>query len=283
MAGVAADEASNANPSEVMRPSMIGYDRALIRVRLRREPAESIEMTRRLCVHLLIKGTAVLTILLATQACAEVPATQHSTHERVMTEQKTIEDGLRVSQDQAVALAGQAGEEARAANPSAVIGPDDLPLPEGPEISADAFVEAILRMARNFDSAQDMDAANVARVASLGMMPDGSGKRMGIQGAIGNARYEVSVSKSYKRQPGESFELAIRPSSSCVLSVESLYEPLIAAGFGVTRSPPTFKPFLSFERAISDGLGLYVVLSVDEDKEPRCVSRLTLEMEPRDG
>lgn len=240
-------------------------------------------MTWRLCVHLLIKGTAVLTILLATQACAEVPATQQATQERVMTEQTTSKDSLRALQDQAAALAGQAAAEAKSANPSAVIGPDDPPLPEGPDIPADAFVEAILRMARTFDSARDMDSANVAKVASLGMLPDGSGKRIGIQGPIGNARYEISVSKPYKRQPGESVELVIRPSSSCVLSVESLYEPLVAAGFGVTRSPPTFKPFLSFERAISDGLGLYVVLSVDDAKEPRCVSRVTLEMEPYDG
>ena len=234
-------------------------------------------------MHLLMKGTAVLTILLATPACAEDPASQDSTQERAMTERKSSEDSLRVSQDRAAALAGQAAAEARAANPSAVIGPDAPPLPEGPETTADALVQAILRMARTFDSAEDMDSANVAKVASLGMLPDGSGKLMGIQGPIGNARYEISVSKPYKRYPGESFELAIRPSGSCVLSAKSLYEPLVASGFSVTRSPPTFKPYLSFERAVSGGLGLYVVLSVDDDKEPRCVSRLTLEMEPRDG
>ncbi|MBB4768943.1 hypothetical protein FHR59_001713 [Xanthomonas arboricola] len=89
--------------------------------------------------------------------------------------------------------------------------------------------------------------------------------------------------KPYARHPGHTIELTVRPSEACDLSFKSLHDPLVAAGFGVTKNAVGFKPTVYFERALADGLGLYVVVSTDKHEDPHCVSRVRLEMEPRDG
>jgi hypothetical protein len=201
-----------------------------------------------------------------------------------MEEKSYSADSVRALQDQAAAMAQAAVDEVAAANPSANMIPGGYsPLPQGPALTAETLVETIIRMARTFESREDMIPAHVAQVTALGMMQDSQGQRTGIQGVIGHARYEFAAWKPYERHPGHTIELTVRPSESCELSFKSLNDPLVAAGFNVTKSMPPFKPLVFFERAIPGGLGLYVVLSADDHKEPRCVSMVTLEMEPRDG
>ena len=200
-----------------------------------------------------------------------------------MNGQTPAVDAVRASQDHAAAMADMAADEASKANPSVVMGPDHVPLPQGAEITAEALVEAILRMAKTFESPNDMAQAHVAKVASIGMLPDSQGERTGVQGVIGKGRYEFAVWERYKTNPGESGELTVRPSEACELSFRSLNDPLIAAGFSVTKSAPGFKPIIYFGRELRSGYGLHVILSADSHSDPKCVSRVRLEMEPTDG
>ena len=200
-----------------------------------------------------------------------------------MNAQTPALDAVRVSQDRAAALADVAADEAGKANPSAMMGPDYAPLPQGSEMTAEALVEAILRMAQTFESPDDMVQAHVAQVTSIGMLPDSKAQRTGIQGRIGKGNYEFAVWKRYRKNPGESVELTVRPSESCELSFRSLSDPLIAAGFSVTKSAPGFKPIIYFGRELGSGFGLHVIVSADSHTDPKCVSRVRLEMEPTNG
>lgn len=200
-----------------------------------------------------------------------------------MNGQTPAEDAVRASQDQAAAMVDMAADEASKAHPSAVKQSDYAPLPQGPETTAEALVEAILRMAKTFESPSDMVQTHVAKVTAIGMLPDSRGERSGVQGKIGNGRYEFAVWKRYKKNPGESVELTVRPSESCALAFMSLNDPLIAAGFSVASSAPGFKPIIYFGRELSSGFGLHVIVSADSHTDPRCVSRVRLEMERTNG
>lgn len=191
---------------------------------------------------------------------------------------------VRSEQDKAAASADRAADEAtRRAAPNAVVSGDYPPLPQGPALTSGALVEAIVRMAKSFETRAAMAPAHVAHVSGLEVTPDSQGRRTGLQGALGAGHYEFAVWKPYARHPGHTIELTVRPSEACDLSFKSLHDPLVAAGFGVTKNAVGFKPTVYFERALADGLGLYVVVSTDKHEDPHCVSRVRLEMEPRDG
>lgn len=191
---------------------------------------------------------------------------------------------VRSLQDKAAGMADAAADEASARSPAMVaVSGEYSPLPQGPAVTAETLVEAVLRMATTFESQADMTPAHVAQVTALGMLPDSQHQRTGIQGSIGAGRYEFAVWKPYRRHPGTSIELTVRPADSCEISFESLHNPLVAAGFSVTKNAVGFKPMVYFARAVADGLGLYVILSTDSHTDPLCVTRVRLEMEPIDG
>ncbi|WP_146095932.1 hypothetical protein [Xanthomonas arboricola] len=235
-------------------------------------------------MRLLIRSIAVLTLSLGTLACAQGPASDHDSQEKTMEGNPPSAADVRSEQDKAAAIADRAADEAsRRAAPNAVVLGDYPSLPQGPALTSGALVEAIVRMAKSFETRADMAPMHVAQVSGLEVTPDSQGRRTGLQGALGVGHYEFAVWKPYARHPGHTIELAVRPSDACDLSFKSLYDPLVAAGFGVTKSAVGFKPTVYFERALADGLGLYVVVSTDKHDDPRCVSRVRLEMEPRDG
>ena len=234
-------------------------------------------------MHLLTRSIAVLTLLLATQACAWAPVGEDVARETTMNGHAARAADMRLVQEQGAAMAATAtaladaaaaasdaaADEASLQNPGAVlIRGGYAPLPQGPAVTADTLVEAIIRMATTFDSPDDMAPANVALVTALGMMPDSQSERTGIQGSIGSGHYEFAAWKPYKRHPGHSVELTVRPSESCFISFRSLHDPLVAAGFGVTENPVGFKPTVYFERAIAGGLGLYVIVSTERHSDP---------------
>lgn len=191
---------------------------------------------------------------------------------------------VRYEQDKAASSADRAADEAsKQTAPSVSDSGSYPPLPQGPGLTPSALVEAIVRMARSFDARADMAPAHVARVSGLDMTPDSQGRRIGLQGALGAGHYEFAVWKPYVRHLGYTIELTVRPSEACALTFNSLHTPLVAAGFGESRSAVGFKPMFYFERALADGLGFYVVVTTDKHDDPRCVSRVRLEMEPRDG
>lgn len=148
---------------------------------------------------------------------------------------------------------------------------------------AAAMADAIVRMAKTFESPEDMLPENVAKFTALGISKDVQGKRTGVQGTVGSGTYEFAVWKPYERHPGHTIELKVQPDASCSLSFKSLHDPLVSAGFTVTKSAPGFKPLVFFERVIPGGLGFYVVLGTDARNDPRCVTQVTMDMEPRDG
>lgn len=201
-----------------------------------------------------------------------------------MNGQTPAVDAVRASQDNAAAMADAAAQEASRTNPSATVIPGGYPpLPQGQPVQAEALVDAIVRMARTFESPEDMLPENVAKVTALGISKDDQGKRTGVRGTVGSDTYEFAVWKPYERHPGHTIELTVQSDASCSLSFKSLHDPLVAAGFTVTRSAPRFKPLVFFERAIPGGLGFYVVLGTDAHNDPRCVTQVTMDMEPRDG
>mgnify|MGYP003583016036 CR=1 FL=1 len=231
-----------------------------------------------------MRSTAVLTLLLAAQACARGPTAENATQENVINGQTRAVDAVRASQDHAAAMADAAVQETSKTNPSEMVTPGGYPpLLQGQPVQAEALVDAILRMARTFESPGDMLPENVANVTALSISKDAQGKRTGVQGAVGSGTYEFAVWKPYERHPGHTIELTVQPDASCSLSFKSLHDPLVAAGFAVTRSAPRFKPLVYFERVIPGGLGFYVVLGTDAHNDPRCVTQVTLDMEPRDG
>lgn len=234
-------------------------------------------------MHLLIRWTVVLTILMAAQACARGSAPEDKTQDKAMNGQTPTAESGRALQDQAAAIADAAADKASAASPSTPLESDYAPLPQGPAMTADSLVDAILRMAKTLESPRDMNQAYVASVTAVGMLPDSRGERSGIQGSIGQAHYELAAWKRYKQNPGESVELTVRPSESCELSFKSLHDPLVTQGFRVTRSAPGFKPIVYFARDMESGFALHVILSTDSHTDPKCVSRVRLEMEPSDG
>lgn len=156
------------------------------------------------------------------------------------------------------------------------------PLPQGPELKAETLIEAIVRMAKTFESRQDMVPSHVAQVTALGMALDSRGERTGIQGPIGHARYEFAAWKRYERHPGHSIELTIRPSAACEIPFTLLRDPLAAAGFAISTNTVGFKPMVYFDRTVSDGLHLHVILSTDSHTNPQCITRVRVEMEPSD-
>ncbi len=201
-----------------------------------------------------------------------------------MTGQTPTAEAARASRDNAAAMADAAAQEASKANPSAMVTPGGYPpLPQGQPVQAETLVDAIVRMADTFESPEDMLPENVAKVTALGMSKDDKGKRTGVKGTVGSGTYEFAVWKPYERHPGHTIELTVQPDASCSLSFKSLHDPLVAAGFTVTKSAPRFKPLVFFERVIPGGLGLYVVLGTDAHNDPRCVTQITMDMEPRDG
>jgi len=235
-------------------------------------------------LHLLTRSIAVLTILLAAQACARVPAGEDVAQEETMNGYSPGAANVRLLQDQAAAMADSAADEASAANSAAVLTPGGYsPLPQGPATTAKVFVDAIVHMAKTFESREDMTPTHVAQVTSLAVMPDSRGQRTGIQGKIGSGHYEFAVWKRSDYDPGHSVELIVRPSDVCELSFQSLHDPLIAEGFRLTRNAAGFKPTVYFSRTVASGLGLHVILNTDSPTAPLCVSRVRLEMEPVDG
>ena len=249
-------------------------------------------------MHLLTRSIAVLTLLLATQACAWAPVREDVARETTMNGHAARAADMRLVQEKGAAMAATAtaladaaaaasdaaADEASLQNPGAVlIRGGYAPLPHGPAVTADTLVEAIIRMATTFDSPDDMAPANVALVTALGMMPDSQSERTGIQGSIGSGHYEFAAWKRYKRHPGNSIELTVQPSESCLISFKSLHDPLVAAEFSITKSAVRFKPIFYFGRAVAGGMGLHVILSTDSHTDPLCVSRVRLEMEPIDG
>lgn len=235
-------------------------------------------------MRLLTRSVLVLTLSLATQACGQVPAPKPVTKDGTMEERFPSEASVRRLQDDGAAMADVAVDEASTQNPAEVVTPGGyLPLPQGPAVTPEQLVEAIVRMAETFDVQEDMAPGHVAQLTALGMRPDGQGRRTGIQGPIGAAHYEFAVWKPYERHPGHTVELTVRPSESCELLFKSLNDPLLKAGFNVTKNAVGFKPTVYFGRPISSGLGLHVIISTDSHSDPQCVSRVRLEMEPSDG
>ena len=249
-------------------------------------------------MHLLTRSIAVLTLLLATQARAWAPVGEDVAREATMNGHAARAADVRLVQEKGAAMAATAtaladaaaaasdaaADEASLQNPGAVlIRGGYASLPQGPAVTADTLVEAIIRMATTFDSPDDIAPANVALVTALGMMPDSQSERTGIQGSIGSGHYEFAAWKRYKRHPGNSIELTVQPSESCLISFKSLHDPLVAAEFSITKSAVRFKPIFYFGRAVAGGMGLHVILSTDSHTDPLCVSRVRLEMEPIDG
>lgn len=235
-------------------------------------------------MHLLTRNIAVITLLLAAQACARVPATEQALQEEAMNGHAHSAARVRSLQDQAAGMADAAVDEAGAQSPAPVVGSAGYSsLPQGPEVTAETLVHAIVHMAKTFESREDMVPSNVAQVTALGMMPDSQRERTGVQGTIGHARYDFAAWKRFGRHPGHSIELTLRPPGVCEISYKSLHDPLVAAGFGVTTNAPGFKPMVYFGRAVSGGLRLDVILNTDSHANPQCVSRVRMEMEPSDA
>ncbi|MEG2805351.1 hypothetical protein [Stenotrophomonas sp.] len=232
----------------------------------------------------MIRNAALLTILLTTQACGQVPAGNQLPKGAEMEDQTASDKVLRVQQDRAAAMADAAVDEASAqATSGALIRDGYSPLPQGPEVTADVLVKAVVRLADTLESREDMVPAHVAPAMALGMMPDGRHQRTGVQGSIGAAHYELAAWKRSERNPGHSIELTVRPSESCVISFKSLHDPLVETGFSVSRNAVGFKPMVYFARAAANGLALHVILDTEGHRDPLCVSRVRLEMEPLDG
>lgn len=95
---------------------------------------------------------------------------------------------VRSEQDKAAASADRAADEAsRRAAPNAVVSGDYPPLPQGPALTSGALVEAIVRMAKSFETRADMAPTHVALVSGLEVTPDSQGRRTGLQGSLGGA------------------------------------------------------------------------------------------------
>lgn len=132
---------------------------------------ESNKWTWRLGLHLLIRNAAVLTLLLATQACARGPAADNATQENVMNGQTPTAEAARASRDDAAATADAAAQETSKANPSAMVTPGGYPpLPQGQPVQVETLVDAIVRMAKTFESPEDMLPENVAKFTALGYL-----------------------------------------------------------------------------------------------------------------
>jgi len=236
-------------------------------------------------LRLLIRSVFSLAVSsLGLLACTQTPADAKRPQEKIMDERPAGAAELRAEQDKAAASADRAADEASAvANP--VIGATGAfaPLPQGPELTPSALLQVALQVARSLQSQPDMTPENVAKIMGMELRPDTEGRRIGAQGPLGSGRYEIAVWKPYARHPGHTIEIRVRPSETCVLAFKPLHDQLIAAGFGVSKSAPSFKPEVYFDRAVAGNLGLYVIARTDQREEPRCVSLLTLEMEPRDG
>ena len=191
---------------------------------------------------------------------------------------------VRSSQDRAAAAVDAAVDEAGSQGPLPTVDSDGYaPLPQGPEVKAESLVEAFVRMAKTFESREDMVPLRVAQLTSLGMAPDSRTERTGVQGPIGHARYELAAWKRYERHPGHSVELTVRPSDACEILFKSLHDPLVAAGFAISTNAVGFKPMVYFSRSVSEGLDLHIILNTESHTDPQCVSRVRMEMEPSDG
>ena len=234
-------------------------------------------------MHSLIRSAAAISLVLTAQACAGAPAIEDAATHDTRTG-PAPNATVRALQDQAATLSDAAVDEAATQGAvSAKKSGGYAPLPHGPAMTADNLVAVIARMASTFQSRQDMLPHHVAQVTALGMAPDSLGERTGIHGSIGHARYEFAAWKRYERHPGHSVELTIRPSAACEIPFASLRDPLVAAGFAVSTNAVGFKPMVYFSRTVSDGLDLHIILNTDSHSQPRCVSRVRLEMEPGDG
>ena len=235
-------------------------------------------------MHLITRCIAVLTVSLAVQGSGQVPAPESVSRGGTKVGHSPTATSVRRLQDDGAAMADVAVDEASTRNPAEDVTPGGyLPLPQGPAVTSAQLVQAIVRMAETFDVQEDMVPGHVAQLTALGMRPDGQGLRTGIQGSIGPAHYEFAVWKPYERHPGHTVELTVRPSESCELPFKSLNDPLLKSGFNVTKNAVGFKPTVYFGRPISSGLGLHFIISTDRHSDPRCVSRVRLEMEPSDG
>lgn len=137
-------------------------------------------------MRLLIRSIAVLTLSLGTLACAQGPASSQGTQEKTMEGHPPSAADVRSEQDKAAASADRAADEAsRRAAPNAVVSGDYPPLPQGPALTSGALVEAIVRMAKSFETRADMAPTHVALVSGLEVTSDSQGRRTGLQGSLG--------------------------------------------------------------------------------------------------
>ncbi|WP_369937038.1 hypothetical protein [Xanthomonas tesorieronis] len=235
-------------------------------------------------MRLLIRVVFSLLVSLGLLACTQAPADAKRPQEKSADERLPIAAELRAEQDKAAASADRAADKAGAAtNP--VISATDVfaPLPQGPELTPSALLEAIIQVAKTLQSQPDMAPENVVQIIGVELRPDTEDRRIGAQGTLGSGQYEIAIWKPYARHPGHTIEIMVRPPEACALAFKPLHDELVAAGFGVSNSAPNFKPDVYFDRAVVGNLGLYVIVRTDQRQGPRCVSLLTMEMEPRDG
>ncbi|MBD7923977.1 hypothetical protein [Xanthomonas bonasiae] len=235
-------------------------------------------------MRLLIRSVVSLAVSLGVLACTQTPADAWRSQEKSIDERPPSAAELRAEQDKAAASADRAADQASAATNPVVSAPDGFaPLPQGPELTPSALLQAIAQVAKSLQSQADMAPENVAQVMGLELRPDTEGRRTGAQGTLGSGRYEIAIWKPYARHPGHTIEIRMRPSEACAFAFKPLHDQLVAAGFGISKNAPGFKPEVYFDRAAAGNLGLYVIARTDQREAPRCVSIVTLEMEPRDG
>ncbi|QNH20348.1 hypothetical protein HEP73_01248 [Xanthomonas sp. GW] len=231
-------------------------------------------------MRLLIRSVVSLAVSLGLLACTQIPADAKRPEEKAADERPPSTAELLAEQDKAAESADRAADQASAAaNPVEGF----APLPQGPELTPSALLQAIAQVAKSLQSQADMAPENVAQVMGLELRPDTEGRRTGAQGTLGSGRYEIAIWKPYARHPGHTIEIRVRPSEACAFAFKPLHDQLVAAGFGISKNAPGFKPEVYFDRAAAGNLGLYVIARTDQREAPRCVSIVTLEMEPRDG
>lgn len=193
------------------------------------------------------------------------------------------------SEDRIAAILDAIADEAEAAMPTPTPGPNSdahgyPELPPGPDLTPETLINAIVQAARSIQTYTDTDPANVIRLTGLELRPDAKGRRIGAQGALGKARYEVAVWDLHSPNfPGHQFEVRVQPSEICELTFEALESPLRAQGFKISKNAYGDKPRISFSKVTDSGLYLHFTASTDSRDSPRCVSAIQLNLEPYHG
>jgi len=222
------------------------------------------------------KGMAALltvALSLASVACA---APTDAQQEKAM--QEAMELKIRQEQDRAAAISDEAAAlDSRPLKP--FLGYADLP--SGPALTADQILGMVQALAGGLRTADDFEPASVEKLLGLKLPPDADNDRRGVAGRMGEGRYSWAVWKLYAGRPGQFVELEL--SDGACLPHKTVWDGLVADGFGVFVPPFGDDPRVMFDKKVAPSLGLYIAATPDDRDAPTCFTAVSFELDRIDG